>query len=506
MTADAVASTRRFTFASLIALLLSLAVWTGIFGRVSDAGLRFDKDILYVYLCGVEYGAQASHNPQDKLVDYLVAASAHEHYVYRAKMRAAYCNNYLFTSLSMYAAGQVQRSLGLTDPAKDFPEFLFHAMRWGVMLSGALVAALCFAIVFWTARGSMVLPLFGAIALAALFYWVVPTPNISWSLYQQTPAPPAPIVSLHRTFALGLHTWINPTGAFSPFSIFPRCLCAMITFAAFALRWSGRGGLAYWAPIAVSFVHQSEAPILLGVMIACDLVRQPKALLRPACFVPILATVVLTALRERMFSIMGYSWVTAAIIVAALIGIAVLAFAIPRIRQAVVSVWSMIDRLRMRWFERLSLTVSDTVVILVGWVAVVILCYVLSRHDQVYRVGYLWSELYPRYVGLFQLPVFTGLIYAAWPWVLKRRATATREAMVGVSCLMLVLAGVLWLRPWIPEAALVAETRAYDPQVRQQHYVQNESSFSITETPWYYLMLRDAYLGGKDFDAYFSKK
>jgi len=144
-------------------------------------------------------------------------------------------------------------------------------------------------------------------------------------------------------------------------------------------------------------------------------------------------------------------------------------------------------------------------VILVGWVAVVILCYVLSRHDQVYRVGYLWSELYPRYIGLFQLPVFTGLIYAAWPWVLKRRATATREGMAVVSCVMLVFAIVLWARPWIPEAALVAESRAFDQQVRQQHYVSSEASFSITETPWYYLMLRDAYLGGKGFDTYFSK-
>lgn len=505
MTADAVASTRRFTLASLIALLLSLVVWAGIFGHVSDTGLRFDKDILYVYLCGVEYAGQASHDQQDKLIDHLVAASAHEHYVYRAKMRSAYCNNYLFTSLSMYAAGKVQRSLGLTDPEKDFPAFLFHAMRWGVMLSGALLALLCFVIVFSTASESMLLPLFGAIAIAALFYWVVPAPSISWSLYQQTPVPPAPVVSLHRTFGLGLYTWINPTGAFSPFSIFPRCLCAMLTFVAFALRWSGRGGLAYWVPIAVSFVHQSEAPILLGVMIACDLAYQPKALLRPACIVPIAVTVMLTAMRERMFSIMGYSWTTVAIVLVALIGLAVLVLFIPAIRQAVTSAWSMIDRLRMRWFGRLPLTVSDTIVILVGWVAVVILCYVASRHDMVYRVGYLWSELYPRYIGLFQLPVFAGLIYAAWPSVLKRRATATREAMAVVSCLMLVLGVILWMRPWIPETALVAEAQAYDQRVRQQHYVPKEASFSVTETPWYYLMLRDAYLGGKSFDEYFSR-
>ncbi|OAF01250.1 hypothetical protein AYJ54_29690 [Bradyrhizobium centrolobii] len=499
------ASTQRFTLASLIAVLLSLVVWTGIYGRIGDVAIRFDKDLLYLYLCGAEYGGQASHDQQDKLVEHLVAASAHEHYVYRAKMRAAYCDNYPYTSLSMYFAGQVQRSLGMTDPAKDFAEFLFVSLRWGMVLSGALLGGLCLLIAFWAARGPLVLPLFGAIALAALFYLAVPPPDISWSLYQQTPAPPAPIVSLHRTFGLGLYTWINPTGAFSPFSVFPRSLCAMLAFAAYALRWSGRGGLAYWAPIAVSFVHQSEAPILLGVMIACDVVHQPKALLRPACFVPIVVTVALTALRERMFSIMGFSWVTAAIVLAVLIGLIVLAFTVPRIRSAVTSTWSLIDRLRVRWFAGLSLPASDTIVIVVGWVAVVILCYVVSRHDYVYRVGYLWSELFPRYIGLFQLPVFAGLIYAVWPWVLAKRPTATREALAVLSCLMFVIAIIEWKGPWTPTADIVAKSRTYEQEVLQQRYTPEEASFSKIETPWYYLMLRHAYLGGKGLDQYFSK-
>ncbi|WP_206635316.1 hypothetical protein, partial [Mesorhizobium sp. M7A.F.Ca.AU.002.03.1.1] len=57
---------------------------------------------------------------------------------------------------------------------------------------------------------------------------------------------------------------------------------------------------------------------------------------------------------------------------------------------------------------------------------------------------YLWSELYPRYIGLFQLPVFAGLIYAAWLWVLAKRKTATREALAVVSCLMLIIAVTEW--------------------------------------------------------------
>lgn len=505
MTADGVVSTRRFTLASLIVVLLSLVVWAGINGRMAENNIGFDKDLLYLYLCGVEQAGQVSHDQQDKLVEHLIAVSASDHSIYRARMRAAYCNNYPFTSLSMYFAGKVQQSLGMTDPARDFPEFLYLSLWWGMTLSGAFLGILCLLIAFWAARGPLVLPLFGAIALAALFYLTVPPPSLSWSLYQVTPTPPAPRVSLHHTFWLGLYAWINPGAAFSPFSVFPRCLCAMITFAAFALRWSGRGGLAYWTPIVVSFVHQSEAPILLAVMIACDLASRPRELLRPAYMVPILLTVVLTALRERMLSIMGFSLLGIAIALAVPIGLALLVLAVPKLRSAVTSLGLIANRFRTSRFEHLSLPLADTVVILLGWVAVVILCFAVSRIDQVFRVIYLWSELFPRYIGLFQLPVFAGLIYAVWPWVLTKRTTATREALALVSCLMLFLGVAQWKRPWIPTAALVAQAQTFEKKILGQHYAPDGGSFSKTETPWYYLMLRRAYLGGKGLDEYFAK-
>lgn len=501
MTADVV-TTRRFTLASLIAVLLSLVVWSAINARMSASNIGVDKDLLYLFLCGVEQAGQASHDQQDKLVEHLTAVSAGDHYIYRAKMRAAYCNNYPYTSLSMYFTGKVQQSLGMTDPGRDFPEFVFLSLWWGMALSGAFVGILCLLIAFWAARGPLLLPLFGAIALAALFYVTIPPPQLSWSLYQLTPTPPAPLVTLHRTFWLSLYAWINPTAAYSPFSVFPRCLCAMIAFAAFALRWSGRGGLAYWTPIAVSFVHQSEAPILLAVMIACDLAARPKELARPACLVPILLTLVVTALRERMLSIMGLSAVQIAIVLAVPVGLSLVVFAVPKLRAASISFGMAMNRFRANCFERLPLPVADAVVILFGSVALVLLCYFVSRKDHVFRVIYLWSELFPRYIGLFQLPVFAGLIYAVWPWVLAKRRTATREALAVVSCVMLIIAVTEWKRPWSSSAAIVAHARTFE-NVLGQRYAASEGSFSKTETPWYYLMLRHAYLGGNGLDEYF---
>ncbi|MDF0497953.1 hypothetical protein [Bradyrhizobium yuanmingense] len=502
MTADVVTSTQRFTLVSLIAVLLSLVVWSGINARIAATNIRFDKDLLYLFLCGVEQAGQASHDQQDKLVEHLTAVSAGDHYIYRAKIRAAYCNNYPFTSLSMYFTGKVQHSLGMTDPERDFPEFLFLALWWGMALSGAILGVLCLFIAFWAARGPLVLPLFGAIALAALFYVTIPPPQLSWSLYQLTPTPPAPLVTLPRTFWISLYAWINPTAVYSPFSIFPRCLCAMIAFAAFALRWSGRGGLAYWAPIAVSFVHQSEAPILLAVLMTCDLAARPKELMRPACIVPILLTLVLTVLRERMLSIIGLSSVQIAIVLAAPVGLMLLVFAVPKLRSASISLGLAVNRFRANCFERLPLPVADAIVILLGSFALVLLCYAFSRKDHVFRVIYLWSELFPRYIGLFQLPVFAGLIYAVWPWVLAKRRAATREALAVVSCVMLIIAVIEWNRPWPSTAALVAHARTFE-SVLGQRYAPSESSFSKTETPWYYLMLRKAYLGGNGLDEYF---
>jgi hypothetical protein len=104
-----------------------------------------------------------------------------------------------------------------------------------------------------------------AFGLAAILYWAVPLPVTNWFLYQSTPAPPAKLVDWSNVLLLGLHSWLNPGDAYSPFSVFPRCLCALLAFAAFALRWSGRPAAAYWVPLLIGGIHQSTTAILLFV-------------------------------------------------------------------------------------------------------------------------------------------------------------------------------------------------------------------------------------------------
>ncbi len=305
-------------------------VWSAIYARATDHNARIDKDnaridkdIVYLYLCGIEMGDPALHDRQIELAKQLDAVSASDFLIYRAKMRAAYCNNYPFTSLSMFAAGKIQQKLGLTDPAKDYPGFLLNSIRWGMGFSGALLGIACLLVVFWSTRNNAALTLatFAAVAAAALLYLYLPAPFLSWILHS---LPLGKEVTLQRITGLELRAWLNPTAAFSPFSVFPRCLTAMLAFAAFSLRWSGRSGSAYWVPLVVCFVHQSAAPILLGIMICCDLAVQPLVLRRRAIYVPILLTVATIALRERMFSTLGFSWGLALVAVVFVAGFAAL--------------------------------------------------------------------------------------------------------------------------------------------------------------------------------------
>ena len=172
-------SARQLSVALVIALLMCVFVWGAIYARMAERNVRIDKDLLFLYLCGVQMSDLTLHDEQIELVNQLVSISASDHLIYRAKLRASYCNNYPFTSLSMYAAAKVQSYFGITDPEKDFPTFLLSSMRWGMTLSGGVLGVLCLVCAFWAAKGDppLMLATFGAVALAALLYVIIPSPS-----------------------------------------------------------------------------------------------------------------------------------------------------------------------------------------------------------------------------------------------------------------------------------------------------------------------------------------
>lgn len=132
-----------------------------------------------------------------------------------------------------------------------------------------------------------------------------------------------------------------------------------------------------------------------------------------------------------------------------------------------------------------------------------VICF-LFRNDTFYRVIYFWSELPSRYVGLFQLPVFIGLTYPVWLAIVRWRPHAIEVAAAAISCVMLFVGIVQWRQPWDPIMALAGQARQFDETVAKG-YAGDRGSYSRIETPFYYLLVRQALLGGEGTAEYFGK-
>jgi len=107
-------------------------------------------------------------------------------------------------------------------------------------------------------------------------------------------------------------------------------------------------------------------------------------------------------------------------------------------------------------------------------------------------------------VGLFQLPVFIGLTYPVWLAIVRWRPHAIEVAAAAISCVMLFVGIVQWRQPWDPIMALAGQARQFDETVAKG-YAGDRGSYSRIETPFYYLLVRQALLGGEGTAEYFGK-
>jgi hypothetical protein len=504
--ADASKGWKRFRLLPAIMTLICVFLWGAMFARLADRTIGIDKDWLFLYLCGVEFVQPQLHEQQIDLVKKIVAGSGDDHAVYRATMRANYCNNYPFTSFSMYLAGTWQTHFGVT-AAQDFPKFLNRSLWSGIIVSGGLLGILCLIVAFTATTGPLRFSIFAALGLGALCYLTIPPLSSTWMFFQSTPVPPARLVNWPNILGVGLHSWINPGAAYSPFSVFPRCLCAMLAFAAFAIRWSGRPGAAYWVPLLVSGVHQSAAPILLLALVCCDVVIRPRQFARIGILLPIGVNLLVILLRERMFAILGFSPSGAVVVVAMSLGL-ILALAMLRpVRTACRSGWSFIAAWRARTIEAVPLPFADALVIFTAWLMLILLSYLASRDDAWYRVIYFWSELSPRYVGMFQLPVFAGLLYPLIVTMQSARPAAERAATTAVAVLMLIMAASQLPQERKGYAFQKNGAARYDQETTRMKdvYAGSTTPSMKDETSWYYLLVRDAILGDDGISAFFGK-
>jgi hypothetical protein len=504
--ADASEGWKRFRLLPVIMALTCVFLWGAMFARIADRGIGIDKDWLFLYLCGVEFVQPQLHEQQIDLVKKIVAASGDDQVVFRATARANYCNNYPFTSLSMYFAGTWQTYFGVT-AAQDFPTFFNRSLWSGIIVSGGLLGILCLVVAFAATAGPLRFSLFAAVGFCALYFLTIPPLKSAWMFYQATPVPPGRLVNWPNILGVGLYSWINPGIPYSPFSVFPRCLCGMLAFAAFAIRWSGRPGAAYWVPLLVSGVHQSTALMLLFALACCDLVIRPQVFTRVSILLPIGVTLLIIILRERIFSMLGFSLLGGVTIAAVLLCVALVLAMLRRVRSAVQTGWSFIAAWRARTIEAVPLPFADALVIFAAWLGLILISYLAARNDAWFRVIYFWSELSPRYVGLFQLSVFAGLLYPLVVMVRSARPKTERAVTMAVTFVMLIMAASQLPQERKGYAFQKMRAQPYDEETTgpKDVYAGSTTPSMKDETSWYYLLVRDAILGENGLSAFFGK-
>lgn len=494
----------------LVMALICTFLWGAMFAHIADRNIGIDKDWLTLDLCGIEAVHPALHEQQIDLVEKIVAASGGDQVVYRATLRANYCNNYLFTSLSMYLAGKWQILFGVS-PTENYPIFLARTLWYGTVGSGELLGIACLLGLFFVTAGALRITIFMTVGLGAVCYLTVPAPVTSWFLHQLTPAPPAMFVNWPNVLGLGLHSWLHPGVSYSPFSVFPRCLCALLSFAAFATRWSGRPRAAYWVLLLIGGIHQSTALILLVALVSCDIVIRPREFARIGILLPIGVSLLITLLRDRMFAILGFSSSGIVLATAILLGLVLVLAMLRPVRSAFQAAWSFIAAWRDRTIAAVPLPFADALVLFAAWFGLILISYLASRDDAWYRVIYFWSELSPRYIGIFQLPVIAGMLYPLVVWIQSVRPATGNVVTASVAVVMLAIAinqtQMVAARINFVSQGIAAQAQDYDRATSQSRDVYAGATIPTTrdETTWYYLLVRNAILGDRSLAAFFGK-
>jgi hypothetical protein len=497
-------SRRTISIVAKSALLFSIALWLLMFVNFAGSQVRLLSDYTYLYDCGAELLHPSLHDGQVALVDGVVRSGASDQLVYRAALRSRYCNNYSIASLSMYGAGRLLSRLGIVNAETDFSLYLIHAIYWGMLACGALIGVAALSLAIRARESALPLSVGSAVVIVGALAIAAPVTQTAWLLYQASPSPPADLLSLDFVWWRYLDAWMNVGPAYSVFGVNPRSTTGLLALAAFVLRWNDRRGVAYSIPILVSFVHQSTALILLAVLGFCDLVARPRVLLERDCMVPVALSLILIVFRERMLGIMNVPVLTIVLVVVAA-GIAMAAATLMKTtRSAIGRLWLPISQFRDQTIARVPLPFADAALIMVVWVIIVPLIYALSRHDFWFRTIYLWSELPPRYVGMFQLPVIAGFLFPIWQGAIAHRDRAASVLGGALGLLAIVLAGYVLRGSWQPNFTAKAERgAAYEKSAARMIAAPRVPQFADEHT-WYYLLAKKDTIGGDDLLAIFK--
>jgi hypothetical protein len=185
--------------------------------------------------------------------------------------------------------------------------------------------------------------------------------------------------------------------------------------------------------------------------------------------------------------------------------IAVLAMVRP-VRSAVLAGWTPIAEWRRRTIEAVALPFADALIVFAAWLGLILISYLASRNDSWYRLVYFWSELSPRYVGMFQLTFWAGVLFPLILTLQAARPASNRWLAASAAAVMLAIgvSQVTIERTRLAEVLRVAP--GFDRAVSGQRNVYADKVPTMRdETSWYYLLVRNAVLGDRSLATFFGK-
>jgi uncharacterized integral membrane protein len=150
---------------------------------------------------------------------------------------------------------------------------------------------------------------------------------------------------------------------------------------------------------------------------------------------------------------------------------------------------------------------ADALIIFAAWLVVILLSYLASRNDAWYRVIYFWSELSPRYIGMFQLSVIAGVLYPVVVMMQSARPAIYRAGTLSLAVVMLAMATSQMIQERTGFASQLRAAQSFEKLTSQRRDVYTGSTVPTMrdETSWYYLLVRNAILGDRSLSAFFGK-
>jgi hypothetical protein len=231
---------------------------------------------------------------------------------------------------------------------------------------------------------------------------------------------------------LSLKFVLTAPSYFNIFHFAPRGVSALVLVVACVLRWQLNFRVFYALLILLCFIHQSNATLIILTFVGLD------ALFRPAIFrdLVVSALVFCCAIciiaREELASIIGLPT-----LLVGFVALALLAVASER--------WAIADHITRLTRMRISVDVSDVLVIVAFWFVSMLVLRRLILHEYIDPTSgrFVFFQLHVRYGSLFLGVVCAGAGHIAARFLRNQRQTAG----VAIALLVIGVAELFLLRP-----------------------------------------------------------